>query len=148
MDAVEPPLGTVRLFADYAESVIWFPGMVDYVESALSPELIRDLEEWKGKQLSDPDSEVEGFGLAWRLADELGGEFEVDFQVDGRADRSIRSQSPASNTAAREAFLGFVAQEREDEVLQARSRESASPAEWYPVTSEPKKRRWFGRFRG
>ena len=37
----------VRLFPDYAGSVIWFPGPVSYDETQLDSQLIADLQTWK-----------------------------------------------------------------------------------------------------
>ena len=80
--------------------MLWFVvGPVRYSESALSPRLVRELQEWEQSYYDGltPDYEwrspergrtgrrAEGERLAQLVADELGSEFEIDF-----ADRRFR----------------------------------------------------------
>lgn len=57
----------VRMFPDYADSVLWFGGPVEYRFSCLTPELVRQFTE-------------EGEHLAHRVADELGDRYEVELK--------------------------------------------------------------------
>lgn len=38
---------TVRMFPDYADTVLWFEGPVDYDLTGLTPDLLHDLTAWE-----------------------------------------------------------------------------------------------------
>ncbi|MGO4103626.1 hypothetical protein AB4Y63_06715 [Leifsonia sp. YAF41] len=142
--AGEQRTSVVRMFPDYANTVLWFVvGPVRYSESALSPTLVRELEEWEQSYYDGltPDYEwrspergeqvsAEGERLAQLVADELGSEFEIDF-----ADRRFRSTSAADNPNAATAFRDLAAHFRaERERIDRQSKDAASGsgvAGWY-----------------
>jgi len=63
----------VRLFPDYAESVIWFDSPVSYEESRLDARLITDLQMWEASYYAGLTS-----GYSWRTAG-----LETRFRTEG-----------------------------------------------------------------
>jgi hypothetical protein len=110
----------VRVFPDYADSVIWFaPGPVPYEEAHVSTELRDAMIAWEqawydglsdGFHFSSPavshSLAVEGHRLATLLSDELGDNFEVEFRSDevDAGDRRRRGSGSGTNPAAVAAF--------------------------------------------
>lgn len=106
----------VRLFYDYASSVVWFPDPVPHIECRLSPELSADLDAWRHsfdvgleqQEWRSPElaarAEREGRDLAQRLGDELGSTFEIDYHVFAQP-RASRYRSPNSPTNAEAAAV-------------------------------------------
>lgn len=118
----------IRLYPDYADTVLWLYGPVPYADARLSPALTADLEAWEASYYASLDSNqswkhpqaaapftATGRKLAQRLAEELGVGFEVDFH--SYAPRSLRkrfrSEQPSQNPAAADAFRAMVAAEEE-----------------------------------
>lgn len=110
---------TVRIFPDHADTVLWFDGPVSYEDTRLRSELVAELQawdlsyykaltpefEWKSADLARRFT-AEGNRLAQMLADELGQEYEVEFESyePGAQARRFRSTGPALNKAAEAAF--------------------------------------------
>ncbi|MGW9404163.1 hypothetical protein ACWGQ2_09370 [Arthrobacter sp. NPDC055585] len=109
----------IRLFPDYAGTVLWLDEPVSFEVSGLSPELVHSLQAWEESYYRSltPDFEwvsdgaarlftAEGNRLAQRLADELGDGYEVSFKSyeDGVPRRIFRSSGAAPNAAAVAAF--------------------------------------------
>jgi len=105
----------VRVFPDYAGTVLWSGGAVDYEEAHLSQALEDDLRAWNSFHRSrlDPDRPthasqdeydfaVTGRALAGRLSDELGRGVEVHLIVEGR--QVFRSAEAPLNPRAAKAF--------------------------------------------
>ncbi|MBM7831633.1 hypothetical protein JOE59_002338 [Agromyces cerinus] len=107
----------VRLYYDYASSVVWFPDPIRYEQSGLSSALIADLQAWRRfhdegldheQQWRSPDLPARarqvGRELAHRLGDELGSAFEVEYDVFSPAPARYSSPEPPTNTVAAAAF--------------------------------------------
>jgi hypothetical protein len=108
----------IRIFPDYADSVIWFIiGPLSYDESGVSKTLRHDMEAWETHYYETMGSDyswrsredqdyhaAEGRRLAECLSVEVGRAFEVEY-FDQR-DRKLRvsSDRPAANEAAEAAF--------------------------------------------
>ncbi|NRD27983.1 hypothetical protein [Frigoribacterium sp. VKM Ac-2836] len=105
----------VRVFPDYAGTVLWSGGAVDYEEAHLSQELEGDLQAWESFHRSrlDPDRPthttqdaydfaVTGRALAGQLSEELGRGVEVHLIVEGR--QVFRSTEAPLNPRAAKAF--------------------------------------------
>jgi hypothetical protein len=101
----------VRLFPDYAGTVLWLTDPVHYEEAHLSNQLENDLRAWDRfcRSRLDPDlSEhapsdvhefaITGIALARRLADELGLGVEIHLIHEGR--QVFRSSNPPTNSRA------------------------------------------------
>ncbi|MFJ4027503.1 hypothetical protein ACIPWF_09935 [Paenarthrobacter sp. NPDC089989] len=82
----------VRMFPDYAETVLWFGGPVDYDRTGLAESLVRDLRAWEDSYYAALAPDLgwkspheatrfteQGEHLAQRVADELGDKYEVEF---------------------------------------------------------------------
>lgn len=127
-DGLEESLIRIRLYPDYADTVLWLYGPVAYADAKLSAALTADMEAWEASYYASLDSNqswtypmaaapftATGRKLAQRLAEELGEGFEVDFH--SYAPRSIRkrfrSEQPSQNPAAADAFHAMVAAEEE-----------------------------------
>lgn len=105
----------VRLFPDYAESVIWFSGPVAYEQTRLDADLVADLRAWDASyyagltdhEWSSPELAARhlraGARLARRVADQIGDAFEVEHDL-GSTHRRVRAAGPACNPAAAAAF--------------------------------------------
>lgn len=129
----------VRVCPDYAGTVLWSGGAVDYAEAHLSQELEDDLHAWESFHRSrlDPDRAthasqdeydfaVTGRALAGRLSDELGRGVEVHLIVEGR--QVFRSAEAPINPRAAKAFHARA----ERQVAQARALiEKVGGGRWY-----------------
>jgi hypothetical protein len=105
----------VRVFPDYADTVIWFDGPFPYAETCLSEALIERMEaregsscaaltddiKWRSVEESERFSAT-GMELAHHLAVELGPDFEVEYHsyVGSGANTQFSAHGPASNPAA------------------------------------------------
>ena len=127
MDWVDDKVPVVRMFPDYADTVLWFDGPVDYAECGLSERLIRDLERWEqgyydalvDLEWRTPELAAQftknGVRLAQQVARELGEDFEVEFRSyeNGAGVRRFRGKGPGS-PAATAAFGQRAAAIRDD----------------------------------
>lgn len=150
--AAQPPAaaeGTpvrVRLFPDYADTVVWLPGHgpVNYDDAHLSPGLTADLVAWEASYYASltpelawrsasmaTDFTAAGQDLAQRLAKELGENFTVEFHsYAGKSSNELfQSSDRAKNPAAVEAFTAIVAAEA---ALQAKfAADTANGVGWF-----------------
>ncbi|HRO29007.1 MULTISPECIES: hypothetical protein [Micrococcaceae] len=144
----QPPV--VRMFPDYADTVLWFGGPVPYDESGLSEGLVRELEDWEQSYCDSltPDEDwksselarqftAEGNRLAQRVADELGDGYEVQFSsyepgVPPRRFRGARSSlNPQAAAAFGELEATLIAeQEKSDNVAGVPDGDNS---EWFAV---------------
>lgn len=124
---------TVRMFPDYAGTVLWLAGPVGYETSGLTPGLISALRAWEGSYYQSLNLDLDwvsaeaalrftatGEHLAGWLADELGEGYQIEFTSyeKGRAPvRRFRSSGPGRNTEAVARFNALAAalQEQVDE---------------------------------
>lgn len=119
----------VRIFPDYASTVLWLFGPVAYPDSAVSPALARDMALWESSYYASLDSDqswksasgaeqftAAGRVLAERLAAELGRDFDVEFHSyePGSRREFFHSGARAGNPAAAEAFHGIAAEEESE----------------------------------
>lgn len=110
---------TVRMFPDYAGSVLWFGGPVSYEDSGLTQQLIRALPLWEECYYLSMTQDfewvsaeaahrftAEGNRLAECVADELGERYDVEFASyeDDVPARIFRASGPARNAEAVAAF--------------------------------------------
>lgn len=85
---------TVRLFPDYADTVLWFNEPIDYDTAKLSGTLTRELSQWERSYYDGLNRDyewksavlarrfgAEGERMAQRVADELGDRFEIELVV-------------------------------------------------------------------
>jgi hypothetical protein len=140
----------VRMFPDYADTVLWFGGLVSYDESGLTEGLVRELEDWeqsyydsltpyedwKSAELARQFT-ADGNRLAERVAEELGDGYEVQFNSyePGVPPRRFRGARPGLNPRATAAFAELAAaltaeQERLANVASAPDGENN---EWFAV---------------
>ncbi|MDD0858594.1 hypothetical protein NHF46_14175 [Arthrobacter alpinus] len=127
-DAAGGSIMTIRLFPDYADTVLWLHGPVTYADAKLSPALVADMEAWEGSYYASLDGNqawksrsgaaqftATGSELAQRLAKELGDGFVVEFHSyePGSSRQLFRSEQHSRNPAAAEAFRAMVAAEQE-----------------------------------
>lgn len=111
---------TVRMFPDYADTVLWFgDGPIEYSETGLSAALVDDLQRWEQtfyesrtddfefvSQAAEASHAEDGIKLAERVAAEVGPRFAI--ACDSVEDRTetvlLRAERPAENPAAEAAF--------------------------------------------
>jgi hypothetical protein len=137
--AAEYLRSVVRVFPDYARTVIWFaPGPVHYDDAKVSAELRDAMVAWEADwyagltdDLEWASAEIEqrvvaeGERLARMLSAEIGDLLEVEFDTTGDpARKRVRGSGPGTNAAAREAFQLMAeeaeADERRTDALKAR----------------------------
>lgn len=150
----------VRLFYDYASSVVWFPDPVPYENARLSESLVASLREWQrlydegldrdfNWRSPDIPARIERAlpELARRLGDELGSEFAVEYAVPDdpptggvRPRAEYRSTEAPANPDAAAAFAARAdASRAERERIAERAAGSSGEAKWYarnPATGE------------
>ncbi|WEO78265.1 hypothetical protein BJQ94_04290 [Cryobacterium sp. SO2] len=117
----------MRLFPDYAGSVLWFPHPVAYADTGLDPALVTDLIRWEIGYYDSLDADfdwrsadlasaftADGVALALRLAVQLGAGFDIEFASyeAGVATRRFRSEFPADNPGAAAAFTALAGHTR------------------------------------
>lgn len=140
----------VRMFPDYADTVLWFGEPIPYGISGLTDGLVRELEAWERSYYDSltPDEDwksaelarqftAAGNRLAGRVADELGDGYEVQFRSyePDVPPRSFRGKRPGLNPRAAAAFGELAAalnaeRERFDEAVSAPGGEGS---EWFAV---------------
>lgn len=132
----------IRIFPDYAHTVLWLFGPVNYTDAVLSPGLSADMAAWEATYCDSLDGNeswksrsgaaqftATGKSLAERLAAELGKDFDVEFHSyePGSRRELFHTGAAAGNPAAAAAFHGIVAVEREErERLAALSAEAGT----------------------
>ena len=131
----------VRVFPDYAESVIWFSDPFPYEESRLTTDLVDGLRSWDARYYSELTDDFrwrsldtlhtfnrDGLELARRVAAEIGSSFEVEYRsFEDGAVAQLRSDEPATNPDAEAAFQKR-AQGAEEEWVAIRARAAAYPS--------------------
>jgi hypothetical protein len=118
----------VRVFPDYADSVLWFiGGPVDYADAKVTVPLTTDMRAWETSYYAGLGADMEwrstglethhyreGLRLARALSDELGDAFEVEvFALDKkRKEYKVRllGQRQGSNPRAMAAFREWAAE--------------------------------------
>ena len=114
--ASEYATSVVRLFSDYADSVIWLSGPVPYESTRLEPDLVADLRswdatyyagltadhEWRSPAVADRYHAV-GARLARRVSEQIGDDFQVQHD-QGNRHRRVRAAGPPRNAEAAAAF--------------------------------------------
>ena len=120
----------VRVFPDYAGTVLWFvPGPVSYEVAHLSPELTSAMKAWEklfDEYLSyeaprsglDEDAwDAEGLRLCRALADELGDLVGVEYHSDREGAKKIvlRGRGQGTNAPARAAFERMIDRSLEED---------------------------------
>ncbi|RFA13862.1 hypothetical protein B7R22_11445 [Subtercola boreus] len=119
----------VRMFPDYAGTVIWFSEPVPYPETGLSDGLVAQLSAWEASYYANLDDDFrwrsltalhrfssDGLELARAVAAEIGPEFQVEYHSfeDTDAIALLRGEEPASNSAARDVFAARADRARAD----------------------------------
>lgn len=138
--ASEYATSVVRLFSDYADSVIWFSGPVAYQDTRLEHDLVSDLRSWdatyyagltSGYEWRSPDLAGRyyraGARLARRIAEQIGDDFQVQYD-QGDTHRRVRAAGPVRNEEAASAFHDMAERARAEwaqmsEVLERARRE-------------------------
>lgn len=135
----------IRIFPDYAESVIWFAiGPVSYNDAKISSQLRSDMEAWEdfyyAAQTEDfrwrrPEGRewfnAEGRRLAERLAGEVGSRFEVEVRVYRNKKVRVNSKAEPTNPEAAEAFETIARELREFEERIERETRAGSNFRWF-----------------
>ncbi|ASN39732.1 hypothetical protein [Paeniglutamicibacter terrestris] len=128
-----PQPAVIRMFVDYADTVLWLDGPIDYADTALSVELVAALRAWERDFYASLNGDhefrtaglalvhsAEGQRLAQRVAREVGHGFVIDRQGENRpaSIRLLRSDHPATNPEAARCFTALcaAAQKQVDEL--------------------------------
>lgn len=156
-----PQPAVIRMFVDYADTVLWIDEPIDYANTALSVELVTALRAWEADFYASLNGDygfrtaelalvhsAEGQRLAQRVAGELGHGFVIDHQGDeGPASpRYLHSDHPASNPEAARCFTAlFAAAQKQVDELAALAQEGglyfSSPRTGEEFPSRPRRTR-------
>lgn len=113
------PLRTIRIFPDYANTVVWISEPIHYEEARLSAGLLAELESWEQSYYDSLNPEFEwvseaaarafteeGTRLAGLVSAEVGPDFSVEFASyeDTTETVHIRAETSAQNPSAEKAF--------------------------------------------
>ena len=139
--AEDASLRTIRMFPDYADTVLWISMPIDYEDTGLSEWLVAELEAWEQSyyDLLDSDFEwvtataertytEEGVRLARFVAAEVGPQFVVEFSSYEVSAETVhmRSEHSAENPKAEAAFTRLF-DEEEAEKREAEERRRNNP---------------------
>jgi len=136
----------VRMFPDYAGTVLWYGGgPVDYEDAHLPAGLVADLEAWEASYDDGLDDELEwcsrdlakaheaqGAELARRVAEALGSAFVI--QGDGGR---VRSDGPPTSPEAAAAFTALADAEEAEYNDRARMVAEGAELSWSAYPPEP-----------
>jgi len=136
----------VRMFPDYAGTVLWYGGgPVDYEDAHLPAGLVADLEAWEASYYDGRDDEMEwrsrdrakahaaqGTELARRVAEALGSAFVI--QGDGG---KARFDSPPTSPDAAASFTALADVERAEYNERARMVAEGAEMSWSAYPPEP-----------
>ncbi|MBC7761490.1 MAG: hypothetical protein H7201_06775 [Candidatus Saccharibacteria bacterium] len=106
----------VRVFPDYADTVLWFvPGPVDYEDAHLTPQLTSDMKAWEASFYAnetdvgawrpgfDADAyEAEGLRLCQCLAEELGDLVGVEYRSGQEGAKRVILRGTGEGTNCRQ----------------------------------------------
>lgn len=135
---------TVRLFPDYADTVLWFGGPIGYELTGLTPGLISDLRDWEQSYYDSLTPDLDwisadlarqfsraGNRLGQRVADELGDGYSLEFTTyeENVPTRRFRAVGPAANAPAVAAFEALASARRTEEDENCSIQEPTSNAE-------------------
>lgn len=124
--AEDASLRTIRMFPDYAHTVLRVGTPILYRDTGLSNDLVAQLKEWEEFYYDSLDSGFswvpesaartftgEGERLARMVAAEVGPQFDVEFSSyeDGAETVHVRAEHPAQNPAAETAFTRLFDEE-------------------------------------
>jgi hypothetical protein len=136
----------VRVFPDYAETVIWFGSPFPYLETGLSDALIERMKAWEDSYYAALTEDIkwrsveelerfdaEGMTLAHDLAAEIGPDFEVEYRsfADREAITQLHDEAPAPNPAAQEAFAARADTGRVERAKAQAMRSAAPDLRWF-----------------
>lgn len=136
---------TIRMFPDYADTVLWISMPIDYEDTGLSGVLVAELKSWERSYYDSLDSDFEwvtataertyteeGVRLARLVAAEVGPQFVVEFSSYevGAETVHMRAEHSAVNPKAEAAFTRLF-DEDEAEQREAEERIRSDPGgEW------------------
>ena len=135
----------VRVFPDYADTVLWFaPGPVSYEDAHLSPELTRDMQAWEEFFYANSDGlgtwhtfsaktyDAEGLRLCERLADEVGDVVGVEYRSDRKGVKKVllRGVGHGTNSEARAAFEAMIQESERQDAYFAQLRAEGHTFRW------------------
>lgn len=117
----------IRMFPDYADTVLWIDGPVDYQDTGLSIGLIEELRTWEqlfydsinrthsfiSRGLSERFAR-KGIALAKRVCSEIGSQFVIEYGGAALLGHSVHFRCPgtASNTVAAACFESLAEAKR------------------------------------
>lgn len=146
----------VRVFPDYADTVLWFVGgPVDYSDAKVTESLAADMSAWEDSYYAGLDDEMgwkstdlethhyrEGLRIARALSDERGDSFEVEvFAQDGEHDECkvrILGQGRGSNPSAVAVFRARAAAGETEDAYFRELKASGGSFHWTAYAPLPK----------
>ena len=121
---------TIRMFPDYADTVLWVREPIAYEDTGLSDALVAELEVWEQSYYDSLDSNFdwvpetaartfteEGVRLARWVSAEVGRQFVIEFSSSeaGAETVHMRAETSAQNPEAESAFTQLFDEVEEDD---------------------------------
>lgn len=126
----ERPPRTIRMFPDYACSVLWIRDPINYLKSGLSTGLVAELQAWEQSYYDSLNDEIdwvsdaaarafteEGVRLARLVSAEVGPQFVVRFSSYETGAETVysRAEQATENSNAESAFTSLFDEVDEDD---------------------------------
>ncbi|MGZ1492050.1 hypothetical protein [Brevibacterium sediminis] len=141
----ERPPRTIRMFPDYAGTVLWISMPIDYEDAGLSGALVAQLEAWEKSYYDSLDSDFnwvpetaarifaeQGVHLARLVSAEVGPQFvvEISSSDDDTEAMRIRAEHSAENPKAEAAFTRLFDEAEADDRRIAELVRNEPDGEW------------------
>jgi hypothetical protein len=133
----------IRVFPDYAGTVVWFQGPVPYEETGLSQRLIDDMEDWEAAYYASLDElhsfaskraesihVTRGLTIARALSDEIGDLLPIEADGIGGAKTRLLTPGFGTNPQARTSFATMLAEAKANDADIAATLRSGGRFEW------------------
>lgn len=150
-DASRALRSAVRIFPDYAGTVIWFTeGPVDYAESGVSRELVEAMEAWESdfyrgiddyqrwvSAAAQRDHAIRGVEIARRFSAEIGDIVDVEVADPRGGELRMQAAGAGTNPAAVAAFRAMIERSETDEREWAARIRSGARMRFRLLSAEP-----------
>lgn len=158
-DALEPAVWEpnltgpkiLRMFPDYADTVLWINDPIDYVHTGLSTALIEELNSWEQSFYDSLNRNYEfasrgleekhtraGIALAQKVASEIGSDFIVEYDAAASLSEPTHYQCPgtASNKHAAASFQKLFKDVRREEKRMAKIMKNGPLYAYAPLSGQ------------
>ncbi len=118
----------IRVFPDYADTVIWYRGPVPYEDTRLSEGLVADMEDWEANyhasldesysfesRRAESDHITRGLEIAMALSEEIGDILPVEADAIGGLKTRLLTPGMGTNPEARASFAEMRTEAKQED---------------------------------